>query len=312
MDIESLHTNDTNGPQILKLTPEFTRGLLSSLLVITWIGISLGFVGPAVYRVFFHPLAGFPGPKLAASTKLYEAYFDLWFSYGGQFSNQVKRMHEIYGPIVRINPNEISINDPDFHELLYAPQPAVRDKYPPIAAVLGTTVGAFGTIGHFAHRKRRAAKSAFFSQKNIASAEPLIRKHVERLCTLLQSDQEKVWKTRPLFTALKLDIFFEFGFADSLGLLTDPVLAQRWDETMEAISSVAPWVKMFPWLVVHAMNVPIALIRALSPELARVLSLNHVRLLCGERSTENGNAYKNTIADQKAGYRIFRGFRKLQ
>ena len=247
-----------------------------SLALIALIGFLLRCLSLAVYRLFYHPLAKFPGPKLAALTKLYEAYFDLWHGYGGQFSNEVKRMHGIYGPIVRINTHEISINDPDFHEILYAPQPAIRNKFPPIAAVLGTTAGAFGTIDHFVHRKRRTAKSAFFSQRNIANAEPLIQKHVERLCILLLSEKQKVWETRSLFTALKLDIFFDFGFADSLGLLNNAALAQHWDETMEAISRVAPYVKLFPWLVVHAMKVPVGLVRILSPELARVLSLNHV------------------------------------
>lgn len=49
----------------------------------------------AIYRLFFSPLAGFPGPKLAALTNLYEFYYD--FFGNGRYVFEIKKMHEKYG-----------------------------------------------------------------------------------------------------------------------------------------------------------------------------------------------------------------------
>lgn len=62
-------------------------------LAIVWLAYRIAI---ALYNVSpFHPLARFPGPKLAAASYLYEAYYDWWLV--GRYGKVIARMHEVYG-----------------------------------------------------------------------------------------------------------------------------------------------------------------------------------------------------------------------
>ncbi|KAF2756045.1 cytochrome P450 [Pseudovirgaria hyperparasitica] len=251
---------------------DFPRGVLVCLLV----GLLAGYLGGLVaYRIWWHPLAKFPGPKLAAASKLYETYYDLFDGPGGQFPAKVRALHQQYGPIVRITPEELAVDDVDFHIKLYAPQPAVRDKWAPITQILGTTEGTFSTVEHHLHRKRRVAASSFFSLANIAAAEPVLHKHIERCCALLWSQKDKPVELRVPFAALMFDSMYDMAFNDQLNSLTDLDIANQWDLTTDAISTFAPWLKSFPWSIKPFLLLPMNMVKKLSHKVARILQVSH-------------------------------------
>lgn len=51
--------------------------------------------GKWLYNLFLNPLRGFPGPKIAAMTSLYEFWYDVIND--GQYLWQIEKMHQKYG-----------------------------------------------------------------------------------------------------------------------------------------------------------------------------------------------------------------------
>lgn len=63
----------------------------------------LRFLWIGIYRLWFHPLARFPGPKLAALTTWYESYYD-FVRYKGRYLFKLQSLHAEYGMLYAANP----------------------------------------------------------------------------------------------------------------------------------------------------------------------------------------------------------------
>lgn len=63
----------------------------------------------AVQRVYFHPLSKFPGPKLHAATRI-PSIIERW---KGVQHLRLAELHCKYGPVVRVNHDELSFTDPN-------------------------------------------------------------------------------------------------------------------------------------------------------------------------------------------------------
>ncbi|KAI4251245.1 MAG: hypothetical protein LQ352_004970 [Teloschistes flavicans] len=265
-----------------------------SFLLVSFALFALYLLCLVIFRLIIHPLAKFPGPKLAAATKWYEFWFDIVKSPGGTFAEEINRMHHQYGPIVRINPEEIHVKDSDWLGNLYTgPTSGQRDKYAPAAHMTGTPKGLFGTISHDVHRRRRAALGPFFSKAAVAASEDIIYDKAELLNNYLSKKAATgdIVELRQTFLALTTDALSRHTLDRSSDLIRSEQAASEWLRTIKAIAGLTPLVKQFTWIIPIALKLPLAPLRAVVPDLARIVALRM------DLHTQAGIAIRDASAD---------------
>ncbi|GIZ44312.1 hypothetical protein CKM354_000751400 [Cercospora kikuchii] len=78
--------------------------------------LALSVTSLVIYRLFFHPLAKVPGPRLAAIS-------NVWYAYqarNGDMLRLGKSLHRKYGPAVRVGPNEIWFDSKEAFAKIYS------------------------------------------------------------------------------------------------------------------------------------------------------------------------------------------------
>lgn len=66
-----------------------------NLVLITTAALLFYGISLVIYRSYFHPLAGIPGPKVAAITHWYEYYYDV--TKQGSYLWKIIELHKQYG-----------------------------------------------------------------------------------------------------------------------------------------------------------------------------------------------------------------------
>lgn len=211
-----------------------------------------------VYRITLHPLAKFPGPKLAAVSFWYEFYYDLW-PHKAQYLWKIKELHEKYGPIVRINPIHIHINDPAYLDEIYASgnkHKRERDPWSLHASDNGFLSGSLlQTMDHDTHRMRRGALNPFFSKRAIQDLESVLVDKINTLVRRLAQAHRagQVVNFTYAIAALSLDMASAYALGADVGNLGRADWGADWLDAFKTVGKVRPLGRQFPWLVNTAM-----------------------------------------------------------
>ncbi|GAM40082.1 hypothetical protein TCE0_034r12149 [Talaromyces pinophilus] len=164
----------------------------------------------ASYRLFLHPLATFPGPKLAAITRYYEAYYDIVKN--GQYTFKIAELHKEYGPIIRISPYELHVSDPAFFGVIYR-QEGHWNKYDWSYNAFLAPGSAICSADHNVHRRRRAPLNPLFSKATVAKRQNLINSQIMKLIDRIRDTDQSRLNIGAALSALTRDIATEYILA---------------------------------------------------------------------------------------------------
>ncbi|KAJ5046317.1 uncharacterized protein L3040_003564 [Drepanopeziza brunnea f. sp. 'multigermtubi'] len=270
-----------------------------ALKALLWTWVSY-IIAQAIYRLYFSPIAKFPGPKLAAVSFWYEYYWDVIL--GGQYTFQIGRLHQKYGPIIRINPYELHVLSPSFYEKLYAGSGKRRHRWDWFTAQFGLPQSMLASNDHDSHRIRRAALLPFFSKSAARNLQPIMDDRIEVLLHRLQQFRisgEPV-TLNYAFSAYTNDIAQEYAFARSDHRLEHPEFEPTFHDALVAGSSQGAIIKQWPWLLPLMQSLPDAINTWMDPNLKSFFSLEHsirtqIREMKSGQRDDSKNATHRTI-----------------
>ncbi|KAF1970112.1 cytochrome P450 ClCP1 [Bimuria novae-zelandiae CBS 107.79] len=130
----------------------------------------------AVYNLLFHPLAKFSGPKAWSASRI--PY--LFTLVTGQNSFRMKALHDKYGPVVRVAPNELHINDPRAWNDIYLRKSS--EIRPPQWGMRPPGIDSYNVISGVGsdHARFRKALGIAFSEEAVKDYEPTVRSYFNK------------------------------------------------------------------------------------------------------------------------------------
>ncbi|CAG7931468.1 unnamed protein product [Penicillium olsonii] len=199
--------------------PRFGDPIMAGILLLALCGLPVYIAIKSIYRLYFHPLSKIPGPKLAAITGAYEFYFNVIKR--GMFIWEMERLHEVYGPIIRVTPNEVHIKDSDYYDEIYASNKRRREKVYDRVAKFDLEGSGFSSISPEDHRMRRAQIEKYFSRQSVTNIEHVIYESIDKLDEHFQ----RAFKTNQVvgvdagFAGLTSDIIHNYAYGFNSGNL---------------------------------------------------------------------------------------------
>ena len=139
-----------------------------------------------MYNVYFHPLAKFPGPRLAGLSRLWYC----WYCLRGDLVYVLDDAHKKYGDVVRIAPNELSYTDPEVWNEIYGHRSGKNEvmKDPVFYSSMSSGQGSIINADRARHGHLRKQISHGFSEKALRFQEPVIRGYADMMMQRLEEN----------------------------------------------------------------------------------------------------------------------------
>jgi cytochrome P450 len=219
----------------------------------------------AAYRIYFHPLSQYPGSKLAAaSAAWYEWYWN--FHQPGQLLFEIERQHQKHGPVIRIGPLDLHINDPEvFQDVTKVGSKFLKDsKFYNFITFPGTSIGETDPT---LHRIRRQVLTPALSPQRVQELAPFIKQQVDKLLTRFSAFAKSSIpvEVNAASKAFTMDVISKILFGQQVGCLDDPEFRNDFVKYITEAFEMGWTATAFPELTKVMLSVPDWLSKAVFP-----------------------------------------------
>ncbi|KAK6193011.1 hypothetical protein LQW54_012895 [Pestalotiopsis sp. IQ-011] len=176
------------------------------------------------YNLYLHPLRRFPGPITGRASGIPWAFRHA----KGVQAFHTQRLHDIYGPVVRVGPNHLSFTDVRAWKDIYGHRVGAEislqemPKARPFYNVIRDIPTSIVTADREEHQLFRRALSHGFSDSSMREQEPLIQHYVDLLIRRIHENCESGLKTLNLeawYNWTTFDVVGDLVFGQSFGCL---------------------------------------------------------------------------------------------
>lgn len=211
-------------------------------------------------------------------------------------------MADYLGPIVRINPNELHIDDPDYYQNIYVGGTHRVDKDSSTVAGFGVPTSVAATVAHAQHRSRRGYMNPYFAKRSIVSMESQIHERITAMLSRLDGARREGAKISLdlAFSAMTADIITQRFFGYHYDYLSIPSLSSPIREAFKGVSEIFHWTRFAPWAIGYLKRLPIPVIRLILPAVAELLVLQKDIKIHIEKklaSKDDGSASKSIMIE---------------
>ncbi|KAH8705781.1 cytochrome P450 [Talaromyces proteolyticus] len=231
------------------------------LVVLTTIGF---------YRLWFHPLASFPGPKAAALSTdwLYRA------SFGKYVEKTLDELHDEYNSsVIRIAPNELHIRKPELYKTIYSQS---TTYYKPWSFYQSLSIPHSLTTetDPDMHRDMRRILNPYFSKRSVEQLSSLVIAKIERLDTKLRR-MDKTFDAHNAVMCLTVELITEFLFGRQVNMIeaSENTFDADFLEIFEAASTGQPELLFHPTMSRIKFALPRPLLLVLDKKLGKLLQI---------------------------------------
>ncbi|ETS78591.1 hypothetical protein PFICI_10653 [Pestalotiopsis fici W106-1] len=200
-------------PEISNLTP----------IQVIGVGLAVGvlyIVGQSIYRLFFHPLSKFPGPKIAAVSEAWWA----WALLSGRQPFHILDAHRKHGDIVRIAPNELSFASPQSYQDIYGHVSKGRGRFLKTEFYDNGPPRIVSARDPEVHARQRKALSHAFSAKALRGQETIVHQYVDLFVEQLSrlgNAGKKAIDASEAYNWVTFDIIGDLAFGESFNAVSD-------------------------------------------------------------------------------------------